>query len=119
LGISLKTVGTQPRDLLVGYDGVVDLYNVEFTGHAPGHQPQPVFDPTALKALPSSVLLPISAHLQPSEIREFLYPLSQMICVVNRKDVPFRPLLERSYTVRASFGFPGVTHRTPYWPARH
>jgi hypothetical protein len=105
LRISLKNVGTQPRDL--------DSYNLEFTTHTLGEREQPVFDLIALKAYPSSLLSAISAHLQPGEIREFIYPLSQLICVVNRQDVPFRPLLAQGYTVRASFDFPGVTLATP------
>jgi hypothetical protein len=117
LRISLKNVGTEPRDLLIGYEGDPDQYNVEFTTRAPEQQPLPVLDLNA--SLPPSLLLPITARLRPGEVREFIYPLTKLICVVNRKDVPFRLLLEQSYTVRASFGFPGVTLTTPDWPVRH
>ena len=113
LRILLKNTGSEPRDLLIGYEGSADLYNVEITTQAPGQQPQLVFDLIALKAPPSSLLLPISAHLQPGEIRSLLYPLRQLICVVNRHDVPIRALLAQGYKVRASFQFPGVTLTTP------
>ena len=94
LRISLKNAGAEPRDLLIGFEGTEDLYNVEITTHAPGEQDQPVFDMTALKASPASLIVPISAHLKPGEVHEFRYPLSQLLCVVNRKDVPFRTLFE-------------------------
>ncbi len=117
LRISLKNVGAEPRDLLIGYEGVPDMYNVEFIAQAPGQPPLALLDLEA--PLPPSLLLAITARLRPGEVREFVYPLSQLISVVNRKDVPFRPLLEQGYTVRAAFGFPWVTLTTPDWPARH
>jgi hypothetical protein len=117
LRISLKNVGAEPRDLLIGYEGDPDEYNVELTTRDPQQQPLPVLDLNA--SLPPSLLLPVTARLRPGDVREFIYPLSQLISVVNRKDVPFRLLLAQSYTVRASFGFPGVALSTPDWPARH
>ncbi len=113
LRISLKNVGIESRDSVIGEAGAVDFYNVEIATRAPGQPDQPVFDLHALQASSSSLLLPISAHLQPGEVREFVYPLSQLICVVNRRDVPFRALFERGYSVHASLEFPGVTLVTP------
>jgi hypothetical protein len=114
LRVSLKNAGAVPRDLAIGYfEGYVDLYSVEIAATAPGRQQQPVFDVMDLKARPASLQLPINVHLRPGEVREFLYPLSQLICVVNRKDIPFRALWERGYTVRAWMEFPGVRLATP------
>ncbi len=113
LRISLKNAGSQPRDLPIGHSGAPDLYDVEFTTQPPGQQPQPVLDQIALKAQPGSFGPPLTAHLQPGEVREFLYPLSRLICIVNRKDVALRPLLAQGYMVRASFDFPGVKLVTP------
>ena len=98
---------------MIGYEGSVDLYSVEIAATAPGQQQQPVFDVMDLKAHAASLQFPINVHLQPGEVREFLYPLSQLICVVNRKDVPFRALWERGYAVRAWMEFPGVRLATP------
>jgi hypothetical protein len=113
LRVSLRNAGAEPRDLMIGYEGSVDSYNVQITTGASGRRQQPVLDVLDLKARPSSLLLPIVAHLQPGEVREFLYPLIQLICVVNRKDVPFRALLEQGYWVRASFEFPFTRLTTP------
>ena len=113
LRVSLKNVGVEPRDLVIGEEGAVDLYNVEIATRNPGQPEQRVFDLPALQVSSSSLLLPISARLQPGEVREFVYPLNQLICVVNRKDVPFRALFEHGYNVHASFEFPGVTLVTP------
>ncbi len=113
LRVSLKNAGSQPRDLPIGHEGAPDLYDAAFTTQAPGQQPQPVLDLRALKAQPGSIDQPITAHLQPGEVREFFYPLSRLICIVNRNDVPLRPLLAQGYTVRASFHFPGVKLVTP------
>jgi len=111
--VSLTNAGAEPRDLVVGYEGSVDSFNVQIATGAPGRRQQSVLDVLDLKARPSSLLLPIVAHLQPGEVREFLYPLSQLICVVNRKDIPFRALLEQGYWVRASFEFPFTRLTTP------
>jgi hypothetical protein len=111
--VSLKNAGAEPRDLMIGYEGFVDSYNVQIATGAPGRRQQPVLDVLDLNARPSSLLLPIIAHLQPGEVREFIYPLSKLICVVNRKDVPFRALLEQGYRVRASFEFPFTRLTTP------
>jgi len=111
--ILLKNAGAEPRDLVIGHEGSQDLYNIELTTRSPEQQEQPVFDSTALKAVPASLILPIIGHLQPGEIREFVYPLSQLICVVHRRDVPFRTLLEHGYWVRASFDFPFARLTTP------
>lgn len=116
--ILLKNAGAEPRDLVIGYEGSVDLYSVEITANAPGQPEQPVFDAMALGHSPSLVL-PIVAHLQPAEVREFIYPLSQLICVVNRKDVPFRTLWKQGYMMRASFEFPGARLQTPDLALRH
>ncbi|MGA2880226.1 MAG: hypothetical protein ABSG13_14865 [Bryobacteraceae bacterium] len=113
LRILLKNMGSEPRDLLIGYRAPVDLYNLEITTSAPSASEQPVLDLNALQAPPPSLLLPMTAHLQPGEVRVFRYPLSQLICIVNRTDVPFRTLLEQGYSVRATFEFPGVTLATP------
>jgi hypothetical protein len=113
LRILLKNVGSEPRDVLVGYSAPVDLYNVKITTLGPSAREQPVLDLKALQAAPSSVLLPTIAHLQPGEVREFLYPLRQLICVVNRTDVMLGTLLEQGYSVRATFESPGVTLATP------
>ena len=114
----LKNAGAEPRDLVIGYEGSVDLYSVEITTNAPGQPEQPVFDSMALGHSPS-IVLPIVAHLQPAEVREFTYPLSQLVCVVNRKDVPFRTLWEQGYMVRASFELPGARLQTPDLALRH
>ena len=116
--ILLKNAGAEPRNLVIGYEGAVDLYSVEITTNAPGQPEQPVFDSTTLGHSPSLVL-PIVAHLQPAEVREFIYPLSQLVSVVNRKDVPFRTLWEQGYIVRASFEFPGARLQTPDLALRH
>jgi hypothetical protein len=116
--ILLKNAGTEPRDVVIGYEGSVDLYSVEISTNAPGQPEQPVFDSMALGHSPSLVL-PIVAHLQPAEVREFTYPLSQLVCVVNRKDVPFRTLWEQGYVVRASFELPGARLQTPDLALRH
>jgi hypothetical protein len=113
LRISLKNAGAAPRDLVVGYEGTVDLYSVEIITKSPGGQEQPVFDLFDLKARSSSLLMPIVAHLQPGEVREFIYPLAQFICVVDRKDVPFRLLWDQGYTAGARFDLPGVRLITP------
>jgi hypothetical protein len=113
LRISLKNAGSQPRDLAIGHEGTPDLYDLEFTAQAPGQQPQPVLDRSALKAQPGSFGAPITVHLQPGEVRAFLYPLSRLICVVNRNAVPLRRLLAQGYPVRASFDFPSVKLVTP------
>jgi hypothetical protein len=116
--ISLKNAGAEPRDLVIGYEGSVDLYSLEITTNAPGQPEQPAFDSMALGHSPS-LLLPIVAHLQPGEVREFVYPLSQLICVVNRKDVPFRTLWEQGYIVRASFELTGARLQTLDLALRH
>jgi hypothetical protein len=116
--ILLRNAGAEPRDLVVGYEGSVDLYGVEMTTNAPGQPEQPVFDSTALGHSPS-LALPIVAHLQSAEVREFIYPLSQLVCVVNRKDVPFRTLWEQGYMLRASFELPGARLQTPDLALRH
>jgi hypothetical protein len=113
LRISLKNAGAETRDVVIGSEGSVDLYNVEITTHVPGEHRQPVFDLIDLKARPSSLLLPIVARLEPGEVREFVYPFSRFICVVNRKDVPFRMLAEQGYTVRAAFDFSFARLTTP------
>src|ERR1039458_1819183 len=41
-------------------------------------------------------------------VHEFTYPLSQLICLVNRTDTPLSKLLKQGYTVRASFEFRGT-----------
>jgi hypothetical protein len=48
--ILLKNAGAEPRDLVIGYEGSVDLYSVEITTNAPGQPEQPVFDSMALAA---------------------------------------------------------------------
>ena len=116
--ILLKNAGPEPRDLVIGYEGSVDLFSVEITTNAPGQPEQPVFDSMALGHYPSLVL-PIVANLQPAEVREFIHPLSQLVCVVNRKDVPFRTLWEQGYMVRASFELPGARLQTPDLALRH
>ncbi len=116
--ILLKNAGAEPRDLVIGYEGSVDLYSVEITTNAPGQPEQPVFNSMALGHSPSLVL-PIVAHLQPAEVREFIYPLSQLVCVVNRKDVPFRTLWEQGYMVRTSFELPAARLQTPDLALRH
>jgi hypothetical protein len=113
LRISLKNAGTEPRDLVIGYEtSAGTLYNIEFTAQGQGLESQPVFDLNSLKDLSSSYLQKI-AHLPPGEVREFVYPLNRLISVVNRKDVPFRALWERGYAVRASFEFPFARLTTP------
>jgi len=113
LRILLKNVGSEPRDVLIGYSAPVDFYNVKITTLGPGGREQPVLDLNALQAPPPSVLLPVIAHLQPGEVREFRYPLRQLICVVNRTDVMLATLLQQGYSVRATFESPGVTLATP------
>jgi hypothetical protein len=113
LHILLKNVGSEPRDVLIGYSAPVDLYNVKITTVGPSGREQPVLDRNALQAPPPSVLLPTIAHLQPREVREFLYPLRQLICVVNRSDVMLGTLLRQGYSVRATFESRGVTLATP------
>ena len=106
LRVSLKNAGGEARDLVIGSEGSVDLYNVEIATNALGQGQQPVFDVMALKARPASLQLPINVHLQPGEVRGFLYPLSRLICVVNRKDVPFRALWERATQYAPGWNFP-------------
>jgi hypothetical protein len=113
LHILLKNVGSEPRDVLIGYSAPVDLYNIKITTVGPSGREQPVLDRNALQAPPPSVLLPTIAHLQPREVREFLYPLRQLICVVNRSDVMLGTLLRQGYSVRATFESRGVTLATP------
>jgi hypothetical protein len=113
LRVSLRNIGTKPRDLLIGYEGSIDLYNVGLTTQSPEQQELAVLELNAIKAYPSSLILPISAHLKPGEEHEFIYPLSQLSCVVNRRDVPFRVLLAQGYTVWASFEFPGTKLTSP------
>ena len=86
--ILLKNAGAEPRDLVIGYEGSVDLSSVEITTNAPGQPEQPVFDSMALGHSPSLVW-PIVAHLQPAEVREFIYPLSQLVCGCESKRCSF------------------------------
>jgi hypothetical protein len=111
--VSLKNAGPEPRELVIGSEWSENVYSVELTAAIPGHEPLYVFDLRLLKAHPLSLLLPIRTHLDVGQVREFLYPLSQLMCVVNRRDVPLRALVEQGYRIQASFDFSWMRLTTP------
>jgi hypothetical protein len=113
LHILLTNAGQEHRDLQAGVEGSEGLiYSFVIVARDPHGREFPVFDRNALRTVsqpPDAILL----HLSPGEVRDFIYPLSQLLGVVNGQEVPMATLLKRGYTMRASFQSGGTTIVSP------
>lgn len=119
--IVLRNTGSERRDLTLSYPGPAGpFYNVRFTALTPDGAEVPVFDVRALKA-PITGYRPAleKTALPPGADTEMVFPLSQLIGVVNRRDVPLRALLGEGYAVRADFQAHGVKAASPLYTNKH
>jgi hypothetical protein len=73
---------------------------------------QLVFDINALKPLPGFEEAK-KLRLEPGHTHVFTFPLEQLICVIDRRDVPLVTLLKQGYSVCASFEVSGIKLVTP------
>ena len=116
LRVSLKNVGSEIRELSIGFEGSAGpVYNVKITAMSdqqPGEQL--VYDLNALKAHPTTgFVVAKTVSLEPGAAYVFTFPTKQLICIVDREDVPLEDLLKRGYSVRASFEIAGLELVTP------
>jgi hypothetical protein len=115
LRISLKNVGSQSREISIGIDGsagpVYDVKIVAVRSQEPGERV--VFDLNALKMQVTSFPAWKSVHLEPEATYVFVYPIKQLICIVDQKDTPLENLLKQGYSVLASFKISAVQVQTP------
>lgn len=119
--VVLRNAGSERRDLTLGYPGPAGrFYDVRFTALAPDGAEMPVFDIRALKA-PITGYRPAleKTPLPPGADTEMVFPLSQLIGVVNRRDVPLRTLLEQGYSVRAYIEAHGFKVASPLYRNTH
>jgi hypothetical protein len=107
LHISLRNTGEAPRELAVGEETTAGtVYNIEWNAVGPGSVSLKVFSRTALRVPPSSQPASVvTAHLNPGEVREFVYPWGDLTGVLGGKDVPLGALAAQGYRIRAVFGF--------------
>jgi hypothetical protein len=111
LHVLLKNAGPRVQEVPTGFEGEPDPpFNVTITARAPREGDLQVFDLNAARYWPPDIGPgpARSFRLEPGGVHEFTYPLSQLICVVNRTDTPLSKLLKQGYTVRASFEFRGT-----------
>src|ERR1039457_2630053 len=107
----LKNAGPRVQEVPTGFEGEPDPpFNVTITTRAPREGDLQVVDLNAARYWPPDIGPgpARSFRLEPGGVHEFTYPLSQLICVVNRTDTPLSKLLKQGYTVRASFEFRGT-----------
>jgi len=115
--VSLRNVGAEMQRVTIGFDGSAGpVYNVEFTAaRAQQAGEQLIFDLNALKARPGGVLIPKVVGLEPGSSQMFTFPIGQLICIVDRREVALETLLQRGYSIRASFRTSGIRLVTPSW----
>lgn len=102
--VSIKNNGPVTRWLPAG--------NLKITAER-GAETQLVFDVNALQQEhPGFVANTVGVRLEPGQEHVTTLPVTQLLCVVNRHDVPLGRLLEQGYTLRASFEIDGVTLTT-------
>ncbi len=105
----LKNLGPQARDIDIGAAGSSGpLYNVHLAAVSAATEHR-VFDVNTLRARPSSLYAPQTAHIQPGGAYVFTIPLDRLICIVDRKEIPLERLLRRGYSIRASFAPPNLS----------
>lgn len=115
LRVLLRNASSQRREFQAAFDGPAGpIYDVKIVA-APddGSSERLVFDLHALKANPTGLVIPKTAHVEPGAVYVFTFPIKQLICVVDRQDVPLQALLTRGYSVRASFEVSGRKLVTP------
>ncbi len=115
LHILLKNVGADKREIPIGMDGSAGpVYDVKIVAvRSQETHEYEVFDLNALKAQMTSFQRWKSVILESGATYIFVYPVKQLICVVDRKDTPLEDLLKQGYSVRASFETPPVKVQTP------
>jgi hypothetical protein len=116
LRVLLRNTGSERRRFPAGYDGSAGpMYDVKITAVREGEPgEQFVFDLNALKANNfTGIRISKTAHVEPGAAYVFTFPVRQLICVVDRKDVPLQALLTRGYSVRASLEGAGSKLVTP------
>ncbi len=102
--IVLENISSRERDVSIGaVSESGPVYNVEFTATSPEGKRFQVLDENALAAPPSSLPRFIVTHIDPGKSYEFVSILQKLLCIQNRQDVPLDTLLQRGYSLRASF----------------
>ncbi len=114
LHISMKNVGSHKREISIGIDGSAGpVYDVKIVAVRPRDPHEYVaFDLNALKMEGPPFLTSKSVILEPGATYVFVYPVKQLICVIDRKDTPLGNLLKQGYSVRARFETPAVEVQT-------
>ena len=115
LRISMKNVGSHKREVLIGIDGSAGpVYDVKIVAVRSQEPDEYVaFDLNALKMEGTPFPTSKSVIIEPGATYVFVYPVKQLICVVDRKDTPLENLVEQGYSVRASFETSAVQVQTP------
>jgi hypothetical protein len=115
LRVSLKNLSSGVRELPMGYTGTAGpVYNVKIAAVRDQQTPeQLVFDLNALQAHPTGLVVPKILRLEPGKTEVLTFPVKQLICVLNGRDVPLDNLLKQGYSIFASIEISGVELLTP------
>ncbi len=108
--VVLQNLGPDAQKVPVGWDQRGgSAYNIEFTAaRARGNKCQ-VFDRKVLSLPPSpGFVVPVIARIEPGATHELLFPLKQLLCVENRKDVTLDVLWNRNYSLKATLEVDGT-----------
>ena len=125
LRVILKNVSASVQVVPMGFEEEPDPpYNMILTARDARQHEIQVFDTIAAKYKPSEDRgAARNLRLDPGAVREFVYRLDQLICVVHMTDISLDKLLPEGYTVRAAFGFrqravasPDISFKAPKQP---
>lgn len=105
--VVLKNISPVTQEVAIGHQDHDVFYNIRFVALDRRGEKVDVFDLNALRRTPSDIGPGPTqfAVLEPGGLQEFVYPLSQLIGVLNQKETPISRLAKQGYRIHAIFDF--------------